>query len=90
MSSIFLTPHVYNSGSCSEVNGEFIVKLTITNACNNKISTANNVVVLEPSVPLFEVDPVGCVNVPLEFDNQSIIGDNVDCIESARFQLGLG
>ena len=90
MSSIFLTPHVYNSGSCSEVNGEFIVKLTITNACNNKISTANNVVVLEPSVPLFEVDPIGCVNVPLQFDNQSIIGDNVDCIESARFSWDWG
>ena len=89
-SSVFSTLHIYTSGSCSEVNGEFIVKLTITNACNNKISTANNVVILEPSVPLFEVDPVGCVNVPLEFDNQSIIGDDADCAENARFQWDWG
>jgi gliding motility-associated-like protein len=90
MSSIFLTKHSYKSGSCSEENGEFIVKLTITNACNNKVSTANNVVILQPSVSLFDIDPVGCVNVPLEFDNQSIIGDNVDCVENARFSWDWG
>ena len=90
MSSVFLTPHIYNTGSCSEPNGEFIVKLTITNACNNKISTANNVVVLEPSVPLFNVDPYGCVDVPLQFDNQTIIGDNVDCVDTARFSWDWG
>ena len=90
MSSIFLTPYIYNSGSCSEENGEFIVILTIKNACNNKVSTANNVVVLQPSVSLFDVDPVGCVNVPLEFDNQSIIGDNVDCVDNARFSWDWG
>ena len=90
MSSVFLTPHIYNTSSCSEPDDEFIVKLTITNACNNKISTANNVVVLEPSVALFDVDPIGCVDVPLRFDNQSIIGDNVDCNENARFRWDWG
>jgi len=90
MSSVFLTPHIYNTSSCSEPNDEFIVKLTITNACNNKISTANNVVVLEPSVALFDVDPIGCVDVPLLFDNQSNIGDNVDCNENARFRWDWG
>ena len=90
MSSVLLTPHIYTSGSCSEVNGEFIVTLTITNACNNKISTANNVVVLEPSVALFDADSIGCVNVPVQFDNQSIIGDNVDCVENARFSWDWG
>ena len=83
--------HSYTTGSCSKENGEFIASLTITNDCGDTQWTIDSINVLEPSQPLFELESeIGCVNVPIQFDNQSIIGTNGDCDRSARFMWDFG
>ena len=90
-SSVYLTPHIYTSGSCSEPDGEYIVTLTVKNACSNKVSTANNVVILEPAEALFRIDSnLRCINTSIEFINESIIGENSDCEKRARFSWNWG
>ena len=89
-SSKFLTPHVYNRGSCSEINGQFVATLTIQNACSSTPFTISNITVLESSVAEFDAPETSCINTNILFDNLSIIGDESSCLKNADITWDFG
>ena len=83
--------HSYIRGSCSEPDGEFIATLTITNDCGDTSFTIDSINVLEPSEALFDVPSnIECINTPIEFENQTLIGDRANCTQTARFTWDFG
>ena len=83
--------HVYTSGSCPEPDGEFIASLTITNDCGDTEFTVDSIKILEPSEALFDVSSnIQCIDTPILFENLTIIGDRLDCSETARFTWDFG
>jgi gliding motility-associated-like protein len=83
--------HSYTKGSCLESSEEFIATLTIANDCGDTKFTVDSINVLEPSEPLFDVSSnIECINTPIEFENQTLIGDGVNCNKTARFTWDFG
>ena len=92
--------HSYTTGSCSQPNGEFVSTLTITNECGDTSFTIDSITVLEPSEAEFNVVGleyldendfyVGCLDTPITFDNQTYIGDGINCAEIADFLWDFG
>jgi PKD repeat protein len=82
--------HVYDKGSCTEPNGEFIATLTIENVCSKTERTLNNIKILEPSKAEFESQETACINSDVAFINTSLIGENDDCNKAANFIWDFG
>ena len=82
--------HSYTRGSCNEPNGEFIATLTITNDCGDTAFTIDSITALEPSEASFNVPNINCINTLIEFENETLIGDGVNCNKTARFTWDFG
>ena len=82
--------HVYDKGSCTEPNGEFIATLTIENLCSKTERTLNNIKILAPSTAGFESQEIACINSDVAFINTSLIGENDDCNKAANFIWDFG
>ena len=71
--------HQYKTSSCNQPNNEFIATLTIKNACTSRNWTVDSITVLSESEAEFDAPDKSCVNQTINFINQSIIGDKIDC-----------
>jgi gliding motility-associated-like protein len=86
----FPTPHVYEEGTCSEVNDEFVITLTVENGCGSTDFTISNITILEPSKVEFDAVEEGCINTDIIFENLSTISDGKDCVKKAKFIWDFG
>ncbi|PQJ82904.1 PKD domain-containing protein [Polaribacter glomeratus] len=86
----FPVPHSYTKGSCSQVDGQYIAKLRIQNACGFTPLSAGGITVLDTSISLFESVDFSCVDKSILFKNKSTIGDGVGCSNAVDFIWDFG
>ncbi|MBP6182137.1 PKD domain-containing protein [Flavobacterium sp.] len=87
-SANYLIPHSYTTTSCP--GSEFIVKLTVTNACGFTTATVSNISVFVKPVANFIVPANVCSNVSTLFTNTTISGFNQNCNQDSIYTWNFG
>ncbi|MFV5691968.1 PKD domain-containing protein [Flavobacterium sp. LT1R49] len=87
-SANYLIPHSYTTTSCP--GSEFIVKLTVTNACGFTTATVSNISVFVKPVANFTVPANVCSNASVLFTNTTISGFNQNCNQDSIYTWNFG
>lgn len=87
-SANYLIPHSYITTSCP--GSEFIVKLTVTNACGFTTATVSNISVFVKPVANFTVPANVCSNASVLFTNTTISGFNQNCNQDSIYTWNFG
>lgn len=82
--------HSYTGSSCAQ-GGAYTFTITATNNCDNSVATITPVRVYTGPQASFSATPVpACVNAPISFINNSVLGFNNSCSQSAIFTWSWG
>ena len=84
----YLIPHLYTTTSCP--SNEFIVKLTVTNACGVTTATVSNITIYIKPVANFTVPANVCSNTSVLFTNTTISGFNQNCTQDSIYTWDFG
>ena len=84
----FPIPHTYTDSNCP--NYSYTVFLDITTSCGTSNLTAGPIIILKKPDASFDTPPIGCINIPIQFDNTSTEGFNQNCDTSAGYFWDFG
>jgi gliding motility-associated-like protein len=87
-SSNYPIPHSYTTTSCP--SSEFIVKLTVTNACGFTIGTIANISTISKPVSNFTAPTSACITSNVLFTNTTVSGFDGGCDRSTKFSWNFG
>ena len=81
-------PHSYTNNSCP--NNQFVVTLTVTNACGFTTGTIANISTISSPTANFTNPPNACVNSSVTFANTTQLGYDTGCSQSTKYVWNFG
>lgn len=80
-------PYSYNTNSCPN---DFIIKLTVTNACKSTVGTVVGGNTISNAKPNFTAPLSACSTTNVLFTNTSILGYSANCTRDTKFSWDFG
>lgn len=81
-------PHSFTTTHCPA--NQFVITLTVTNACGFTTGTIANITTILQSSANFTNPPYGCVNTPITFTNTTVLGYGADCNQPTKYTWNFG
>ena len=81
--------HTFTKSSCGQPNGEYIVKITATNACKSTTAYVGAVNVGIKPEPEYTISNL-CEGGPVNFQNTTMPGSNFDCTKGVVYMWDFG
>ena len=86
-SSNYPVPYSYSTNSCPN---EFIIKLTVSNACKSTVGTVVGGNTISNAKPNFTAPSSACSTTNVLFTNTSILGYSANCARDTKFTWDFG
>ncbi|MDI1315791.1 PKD domain-containing protein [Flavobacterium sp.] len=90
LSTNYPIPYSYNTNSCLNGGGDFIITLVVTNACRTTTGTVVGGNTRSKPVADFTSLPIECITSNVLFSNTTILGYDSGCVRDTRFTWNFG